>query len=86
MGERIKLEDTLKDVIIKMSEGNPGAMKLLMDMLQYTSGLERILDLDTMGIYGSQIWVGYKNHCGSDIENFLKTIKRKNPILKMGRR
>ena len=85
MRGKINLNDNLQEVIIKMSAGNPGTMIILMNMLQYEDGLLRILDLDSMGIYGSQIWVGYKDHCSSDIENFLKTIKRKNPILKIGR-
>ena len=86
MTGKIKLEDNLQDVLFKMSAGNPGALTVLMKMLTHIEGLLRILDLDSMGIYGSQIWVGYKNNCGSDIEKFLEMIKNKDPILKTGRK
>ena len=74
---RIKLEDNIQDSIFKMSEGNPGALKVLMNMLQKENGLIYILTLDDMGIYGSKIWVGYKDHCGMDIDKYIESIKKR---------
>ena len=79
--EKIKLTDSLLDIMMKMSGGNPGALRVLMEILECDEGLLRILDLDNMGIYGSQIWVGYKNHCGSDIEKLIELIKNRDPLL-----
>ena len=73
---RIKLKDSIQDVMFKMSEGNPGALRVLMDMLQKENGLTYILILDDMGIYGSKIWVGYKDHCGMDIDKYIESIKK----------
>jgi len=33
-----------------------------------------LLSLDDMNMRGSQIWVGYKGHCGEDIEKFVQCI------------
>lgn len=85
MSEKIKLGDSLLDVMMKMSEKNPGALRVLMEIIQSKYGLQRVLDLDDMGIYGSQIWVGYKDHCGSNLEKFLELIKNRDPILKIKR-
>ena len=83
MSEKIKLTDNLTTVIFKMSAGNPGAMRVLMDMLTTEHGLTRILDLDNMGIRGSQIWVCYKDRCGFNMDKFLELIKNRDPILKV---
>lgn len=71
--ESIELTDNTMDVLIKMSEGNPGAVTVLTEMIKRhpMDGLIRILDIDDMNIRGSQIWIGYKDHCGEDIEKFM---------------
>lgn len=42
-------------------------------------GLGIILNLDDMNIRGSQIWLGYKDHCGQDLEVFKKAIDDRDP-------
>lgn len=74
---RLKLEDTVANIILKMSEGNPGALRVLMKMLRKEDGIIYVFTLDDMGIYGSQIWVGYKDHCGQDIDKFIESIKKR---------
>ena len=65
------------DIMIKMSEGNPGAVTVLMELYKETpetdpmsalGGLGPIMWLDTFGIYGSRIWMLYKDVCGQDVE------------------
>jgi len=73
---KIKLKDSLEDIMFKMSEGNPGALKVLTKIL-VIDGLISILVLDDMGIYGSKIWVGYKDHCGMDINKYIELIKKR---------
>jgi hypothetical protein len=64
------------DVMLKMSEGNPGAVTVLIELYDKTpeidpmsalDGLGAIMWLDTFGIYGSRIWMLYKDVCGQDI-------------------
>lgn len=73
---RIKLEDTTLDILTKMSEGNPGALNVMMMLLKeapaidpddFMGGLGVILSLDTHDIYGSHIWILYKDISGCDL-------------------
>ncbi len=79
---RIKLEDTFMDVMTKMSLGNPGAVFVMAQMLRYGRFIDptpepvlTIMHLDGMGIYGSQIWVLYKNICGESLVNLLALLR-----------
>ena len=77
---RIELTDTPSDVVMKMSEGNPGAMTVCMNILDggekidpdgALGGLGAILMLDTLGIYSSRIWMLYKDVCGENLSTML---------------
>ena len=77
---RIQLTDNGISAITKMSEGNPGAMRVLFEMVQLQSneidpdafmgGMEKILSLDTLEIYGSAIYVLHNDICE---RNMVKT-------------
>lgn len=75
--EKINLNDNLLQVIIKMSEGNPGAITALTTFIKDNpeDSFMLILGLDDMNIRGSQIWQIYKYYCEEDIEKFRKVIK-----------
>lgn len=75
--EKIDLNDTTMDVILKMAEGNPGGASVLADLLK-TGDLFLILSLDDMNIRGSQIWVAYKDHCNEDINALIECIKSRD--------
>lgn len=78
---KIDLTDTMQDLIIKMSEGNPGAVSVLVEMAK-AKGVDvlwLILGLDDMNIRGSQIWVGFKDRCGGDLGVFEQAIKDRDP-------
>ena len=79
---KIGLDMQIIDILMIMSEGNPGAISVMTQMLQKmgtTNGLiGGILNLDDMNIRGSQIWVGYKDHCGQDLQLFIKLIKSRD--------
>lgn len=73
---RIKGTDTPMDVVVKMVDGNPGATSVCMRLIQEGNaidpgsslgGLNIILMLDTFEVYGSRIWMLYKDVCGEDI-------------------
>jgi hypothetical protein len=73
---RINLMDSVADVVFKMSDGNPGAVNVLVRLLKdgaaidpddFVGGLGVILSLDTHDIYGSHIWILFKDVSGSDL-------------------
>ncbi len=74
----IDLNMNMIDLLILMSEGNPGAASVLAQLAKREDGFIRILSLDDMNIRGSQIWVGYKDVCGSDIDKFIRAIKNRD--------
>ena len=80
MMSRIQLTDTVPEAITKMVDGNPGALNVLMRCLKdggqidpdsAMGGMGVILSLDTLGIYGSRIWMFYKDVCGEDLSTML---------------
>jgi hypothetical protein len=75
----IGLHDTGMDLLMTMSEGNPGALRVLSEMLTDPIGFMQVLSLDDMNIRGTQIWVGYKDYCGEDILKFRECVKTRDP-------
>lgn len=70
-------ETSTMEILVKMAEGNPGgivAMTALLKGNTEATGLALILKLDEMNIRGSQIHVGFKDHCNQDVEHFIKSI------------
>lgn len=76
MRKPIEIGESVTEVIVKMSEGVIGAVSVLTQMIDSLDpeSLMRIMALDDMNMRGSQIWVGYKDHCGEDLEVFKKAI------------
>lgn len=81
---RIKLNDSIKDIILKMSDGVPGAIEVLVRLWKYGSahdpenmlkGLAPILALDTLGLYGSSIWLLYKDNCRQDLGKMIAVLR-----------
>jgi hypothetical protein len=73
---KIELTDTVQTMLMKMSEGNPGALHVCVELLQKGAdidqqaalgGLSAILALDSEGIYGSRIYVLYSQICNRDL-------------------
>lgn len=80
---RIQLTDTIQNVIVKMSDGNPGAITAMMELLSKANQIDKsesfpvsyILLLDTYGIYGTDIYVMYNDICGRNLAKFMATIR-----------
>jgi len=82
---RINLHDTIATAISKMSDGNPGALSVLAQLAHdgnridpdavLGGGLSFILDLDSLDIYGSEIWVLYKDICGSNLAKLCAVLR-----------
>lgn len=81
---KIDFNDTVIDSFLKMADGNPGAITVMLQLMDETphidpdnilGGFGNILDFDTMGIYGSDIWILYKDVCGESIENVVALLR-----------
>lgn len=73
---RIQLTDTAMSAATKMSDGNSGALKVCAMMLRqgaeidpddFAGGLGNLLSMDTLGLYGSRIWMLFKDVCKEDL-------------------
>lgn len=67
---RINLEMVPMDAIVKMADDNAGATHVMCELLQpdLVDGLMNICRLDDLELYGPDIWLAYKDICGSDIK------------------
>lgn len=80
MRDSIKFTDSLRDVIVKMCEGNPGALSVLMELAKRgTDGFITMLDLDDMNLRGPAIWVAYKDFCAHDIDKLTAACRSRDP-------
>ena len=82
--ERIKLDDTIVSAVTKMSEGNPGALSTLMEMYSkspkidsddFMQGIGPILSLDSLGIYGTDIYILHNDICERDMIKTLAVLR-----------
>lgn len=82
--ERIKLDMSMMDVVAELSEGVPGALVVCMRMLKdgdtidpdnMLGGVGSLLSLDSQGIYGSRIWMLYKDVCGEDLTKTIALLR-----------
>jgi hypothetical protein len=81
MRKKIELDMSVKDIVVEMSEGNPGAINVMMSMIEklgITTATLDILRMEDMNIRGSQIWVGYKDFAGGDMEKFVGALRDRN--------
>ena len=62
------------DVMMVMSEGNQGALTLLMQMMYNPRGRMDIILLDSLDIRGSKIWMLYSDCCGKNVGKFNRTL------------
>lgn len=88
MEDRITANTTTLETVGIMSEGNPGALRVCLELIKSKNSI-LLLHLDGLRIYGSDIWLCYKDICNLDINLLSKTIidgniKRKLNELKLG--
>lgn len=76
---RLELTDSMEDVLVKMAEGNPGAVTTCLQLMTNTydevEGTMFVLYLDTLGIYSSRIWMLYKDCCGEYINRVADVLR-----------
>ena len=83
---RIRLTDNVRDMLIKMSDGNPGALVAMMDIMKYNSIIDpqsafseisTILALDTAEFYGEKIYILYNDQCERDARSLIMLMRAK---------
>lgn len=82
---KIQLNDNTMDVIVKMSEGNPGAMNAIMEILKpesneidpdaFMGGMGVILSLDTLEIYGTDIYILHNDICDRNMVKMFAVLR-----------
>lgn len=73
--QRIEITDTMQTAIIKIAEGNPGALTAAMTLCKVAQEVDPdsgfgplgpLLSLDVEGIYGPNVWILFKDVCQHD--------------------
>jgi hypothetical protein len=77
------LKMSTMDILMAMSEGNPGALRVCAELVK-AEHIMTLLMLDTIGVYGSRIWMLYKDVCGEDLQVMCRVLDtwRKGDITK----
>jgi hypothetical protein len=82
--QRLELTDDIKTAIIKLCDGNPGALSVLIESVKQCEAIDPdnfigpygvMFGLDSVGIYGSAIWVLYKDVCGEDMVKLVGVLR-----------
>ncbi len=72
--EKLTANMSLMDMMMVMSQGNPGALTVLMQMMENPNGILDIVLLDSLDIRGSKIWMLYSDSCNQDMGKFQRTL------------
>lgn len=77
---KIEMSDNFGEIIIKLSEGNPGAMSFLFEIAKAKNNdpsqfLGTFLVLDTIKLYGSYLYMLWNDCCERNLEKSLKVIE-----------
>ena len=80
---KIELTDNFKDIIIKLSDGNPGAVQILVLIMKNVrkvnfdpnlGDIKALLFLDNQEIYGTDIYILYNDKCDRDMKKFISLL------------
>jgi hypothetical protein len=80
---RLKLDMSFNDAVFAMSDGNPGAITVIMDGFRLGDSIDPqgmggwgfVLNLDQYGIYGSRVWRLYKDLCGESLSKAIAMVR-----------
>lgn len=77
--KKIDINNSIYDAIYKMSDGLPGAIVGLTELIKSDeAGIMLLLSLDDMNIRGSQVLEAYKNLYNEDGKKFAKAVKNRD--------
>jgi hypothetical protein len=76
---KIELGDDAKTIIFKISEGNPGAIRVVAEMMSRSfdgiDGCLLVLWVEHFDFCGENLWILYKDKCHENIELVAKVIR-----------
>ncbi|QSW90730.1 hypothetical protein J0383_07940 [Flavobacterium endoglycinae] len=80
---KIQLGDSTMKAVVKMADGNYGAVTPLLELLESDhidpdnalGGIGVLLFLDSLGIYGTDLYVLYSDICGQDIVKMIAVLR-----------
>lgn len=84
MTTRINLDMTTIEIAMALSDGNPGAVNVIAQILKNGTeidpdsmfgGMGALLYLDTYGLYGPDIWILYKDVCGENLARVIALLR-----------
>ena len=81
--ERIQLTDSIKEIVTKMCDGNPGALTALCEIIKdkeidppsFCGSIGAILLFDTLGIHGTEIYVLWNDQCHRDTRQLVMLMR-----------
>lgn len=77
--KKIGLHMSVSDIVAEMAEGNPGALRVLMQIAQSgPAGVMDVLHFDDMGMRGEQIYAAFKDYAGSDLTKLKEAMKSRS--------
>lgn len=76
---KIKMNDSVQDIVLKMSEGNPGALTTCLEIIKaknndIVQSIPIFLTLDNMELYGSYLYMLWNDCCSRNIDDVLRVI------------
>lgn len=81
---RIEMNMTILDIVVALSEGNPGAINVLMEIVLNNPRIDPddtfgplgpLFELDNLDCYGSRIWMLYKDVCKHNLVEMLAVLR-----------
>lgn len=72
--EKLRGNSTIEDMIYVMSEGNPGAIAILAQMMKSDRGIMNVLLCDSLNIRGTHLYTLYSDCCDKSINKFNRTL------------
>ena len=74
MGAKLTKNMNTMDIVMTMCEGNPGALNVLMQMMNDPRGFMDILLCDSLDIRGSKLYMLHNDCCKRNNDKFYRTL------------
>ncbi len=80
MDLKISVNDDTIDVVTKITQSNFGALMVINQFIELypKSVLAKIIILEELNLHGPEIWIGYKDYCGQDINKFIECLDKRD--------
>lgn len=80
----LTLDDTVQSAIMKLAQGNPGALTVLMQVMEQAERIDPdsfggpvmvLMHLDELGFHGPRVWMLYKDVCGESVSRMMGALR-----------